>query len=407
MSSRRGQRRSNMQSDLTSTLRVAQETGRFRPHTRSRTALLQTHEPIPSPAGNPPVGNTRAGDTEDKSDDENGGTGSGFFDCNICFEVAADPVLTPCGHLFCWPCIYQWLTGGGFHPRKCPVCMGNVVYDNVTPIYGRGPENPRAPERDPPRVMIPPRPSAQRNPTTEIRQPPRRMSGPNAPVRQRAFAYPTNGAGAGTGAGTGAGAGAGVGAGAGGGAGAGAGGRASLGPPVMDFVGITNGPFPSNAAIPLEGPYLHQPLDAGIYFTPVNPFPPPRFLSVGPGGLTSAARNHRPAVARIVMRAQRDANHFVDSVQREASLLVQRVQTGLQEGLAEMMTTMEENQPPRVVNAGREEGGSAPVNIQLIVQPDPGSVASSSTPGTNRGNTTPPPSVGEPSLLPPEKRRRF
>jgi hypothetical protein len=28
------------------------------------------------------------------------------FDCNICLELARQPVVTSCGHLFCWPCLY-------------------------------------------------------------------------------------------------------------------------------------------------------------------------------------------------------------------------------------------------------------------------------------------------------------
>ncbi|CAH8279553.1 unnamed protein product [Arabidopsis lyrata] len=30
-------------------------------------------------------------------------TESGCFDCNICLETAHDPVVTLCGHLYCWP----------------------------------------------------------------------------------------------------------------------------------------------------------------------------------------------------------------------------------------------------------------------------------------------------------------
>ncbi len=29
------------------------------------------------------------------------------FDCNICLELASDPVITLCGHLYCWPCLYR------------------------------------------------------------------------------------------------------------------------------------------------------------------------------------------------------------------------------------------------------------------------------------------------------------
>lgn len=30
-----------------------------------------------------------------------------MFECNICLDVVNEPVITLCGHLFCWPCIYE------------------------------------------------------------------------------------------------------------------------------------------------------------------------------------------------------------------------------------------------------------------------------------------------------------
>lgn len=29
-----------------------------------------------------------------------------IFECNICLEIPAEPMVTRCGHLFCWNCIY-------------------------------------------------------------------------------------------------------------------------------------------------------------------------------------------------------------------------------------------------------------------------------------------------------------
>lgn len=29
------------------------------------------------------------------------------FTCNICFDTPTDPVLTQCGHMFCWSCINE------------------------------------------------------------------------------------------------------------------------------------------------------------------------------------------------------------------------------------------------------------------------------------------------------------
>ena len=31
----------------------------------------------------------------------------GSYECVICMETAKEPVVTRCGHLYCWPCIYD------------------------------------------------------------------------------------------------------------------------------------------------------------------------------------------------------------------------------------------------------------------------------------------------------------
>ncbi|CAL5015919.1 unnamed protein product [Urochloa decumbens] len=81
---------------------------------------------------------------------------SSSFECNICLDAAKQPVVTPCGHLFCWPCLYQWLHSHSAH-SECPVCKGEVLEVNVTPIYGRGGE-----EGDSANLDMPPRPQANR-----------------------------------------------------------------------------------------------------------------------------------------------------------------------------------------------------------------------------------------------------
>ena len=30
------------------------------------------------------------------------------WECKICIEEAKEAVVTKCGHLFCWACIYEW-----------------------------------------------------------------------------------------------------------------------------------------------------------------------------------------------------------------------------------------------------------------------------------------------------------
>ncbi|CAF0923494.1 unnamed protein product, partial [Didymodactylos carnosus] len=77
------------------------------------------------------------------------------FECNICLETAHDAVVSMCGHLFCWPCLHQWIETRINNPT-CPVCKAVISKEKVVPLYGRN-----APQKDP-RENIPPRPSGQR-----------------------------------------------------------------------------------------------------------------------------------------------------------------------------------------------------------------------------------------------------
>lgn len=79
-----------------------------------------------------------------------------LFECNICLDTARDAVVSRCGHLFCWPCLHQWLET---RPNRqvCPVCKAGISKDNVIPLYGRGSTN----QQDP-REKIPPRPPGER-----------------------------------------------------------------------------------------------------------------------------------------------------------------------------------------------------------------------------------------------------
>jgi len=93
------------------------------------------------------------------------------FSCNICFEAVTEPVVTQCGHLYCWPCLYRWLEPGmlpaerlsldltaassatqaaaaaaastaPYYPvdesrRVCPVCKAGCSVPSLVPIYVR------------------------------------------------------------------------------------------------------------------------------------------------------------------------------------------------------------------------------------------------------------------------------
>eukprot|EP00434_Breviolum_minutum_P045925 symbB.v1.2.041286.t1/scaffold8016.1/size8171/1 len=112
------------------------------------------------------------------------------FECNICLEQASEPVVTRCGHLFCWACLHQWLNAAtaaeeavasyridlfcpnflteahrstqmspsssrGKTASACPICKASVTIQNVIPVYTRSnqsdPRNsyPNLPSRPP------------------------------------------------------------------------------------------------------------------------------------------------------------------------------------------------------------------------------------------------------------------
>ncbi|RHN79283.1 putative aminoacyltransferase, E1 ubiquitin-activating enzyme [Medicago truncatula] len=71
-----------------------------------------------------------------KNVEKGGGSEGSVFDCNICLDLAKNPVVTCCGHLFCWPCLYRWLHLRSSQTKACPVCKGEVTDKNVIPIYG-------------------------------------------------------------------------------------------------------------------------------------------------------------------------------------------------------------------------------------------------------------------------------
>ncbi|KAM7498710.1 hypothetical protein LguiA_023124 [Lonicera macranthoides] len=86
----------------------------------------------------------------------------GCFECNICLDSVNEPVVTLCGHLYCWPCIYKWLQRSSLDSTdqpKCPVCKSSISNSSMIPLYGRG--NSRSePKKPQPEPVIPRRPPA-------------------------------------------------------------------------------------------------------------------------------------------------------------------------------------------------------------------------------------------------------
>ena len=76
-----------------------------------------------------------------------------MFECNICLDTASDPVVTMCGHFYCWPCIAMWLE----RSNQCPVCKSGISKEKIIPVYARGAER-----KDPREKDIPHRPAGHR-----------------------------------------------------------------------------------------------------------------------------------------------------------------------------------------------------------------------------------------------------
>uniref|UniRef100_M0ZL06 E3 ubiquitin-protein ligase RMA n=1 Tax=Solanum tuberosum TaxID=4113 RepID=M0ZL06_SOLTU len=119
--------------------------------------------------------NSTATTFESSSSSGNGSNDAGDFECNICFELAQDPIVTLCGHLYCWPCLYRWLR---LHSQshECPVCKALIQEEKLVPLYGRGRTSTDPRSKPVPGVEIPRRPAGQR---PETAPPPESHTFPN------------------------------------------------------------------------------------------------------------------------------------------------------------------------------------------------------------------------------------
>ena len=80
------------------------------------------------------------------------------FECSICLETAKEPIVTKCGHIYCWPCIYNWMEAKGKN-SKCPNCKNPITKNDLIPLYTKD-ENSKNTKRF---ENIPKRPKAERN----------------------------------------------------------------------------------------------------------------------------------------------------------------------------------------------------------------------------------------------------
>ncbi|KAG7256407.1 hypothetical protein CRUP_021417 [Coryphaenoides rupestris] len=111
---------------------------------------------LPAGGDQDPDGPGRSGGEGDREGDRDRDRERATFECNICLDTARDAVISVCGHLFCWPCLHQWLETRPSR-QQCPVCKAGISRDKVIPLYGRGSSS-----QEDPRLKTPPRPQGQR-----------------------------------------------------------------------------------------------------------------------------------------------------------------------------------------------------------------------------------------------------
>eukprot|EP01100_Stratorugosa_tubuloviscum_P004208 TRINITY_DN2045_c0_g1_i1.p1 TRINITY_DN2045_c0_g1~~TRINITY_DN2045_c0_g1_i1.p1 ORF type:complete len:205 (+),score=63.53 TRINITY_DN2045_c0_g1_i1:78-692(+) len=91
------------------------------------------------------------------------------LECSICFDSAHEPVVTLCGHIYCWSCLFRWLEVS----ESCPVCKSGVTKDKVVPIYGKDSANNKNKEekdKTEEENKIPQRPQGRRTESTTSRR---------------------------------------------------------------------------------------------------------------------------------------------------------------------------------------------------------------------------------------------
>ncbi|KAJ1483476.1 hypothetical protein T484DRAFT_1622781, partial [Baffinella frigidus] len=88
------------------------------------------------------------------------------FLCHVCLGSPNKPVATVCGHIYCWGCLYKWLSLHRDDPN-CPVCKAGIEVPEGDLSKARAP----APETRNPKPETRKLNPETRNPKPETRNP--------------------------------------------------------------------------------------------------------------------------------------------------------------------------------------------------------------------------------------------
>ncbi|XP_034253219.1 peroxisome biogenesis factor 10 [Thrips palmi] len=67
---------------------------------------------------------------EDEPNQSSSGAGAAYYRCSLCLEPRTQDTAAPCGHVFCWSCITEWLQTRA----QCPLCRDFVEVSRLIPI---------------------------------------------------------------------------------------------------------------------------------------------------------------------------------------------------------------------------------------------------------------------------------
>ncbi|KAL7628845.1 peroxisome biogenesis factor 10 [Parahypoxylon ruwenzoriense] len=92
--------------------------------------LIHTPPLPPPPMGSGGAGRSRARYDLADADAMRWIRGSQQRKCTLCLEELQDPAATPCGHVFCWSCIGDWIR----EKPECPLCRRDALVQHILPL---------------------------------------------------------------------------------------------------------------------------------------------------------------------------------------------------------------------------------------------------------------------------------